>query len=233
MHWHADEFFDHVGVCLDRFCHALGLKDYGVVGYDSGGAGARLHAARSKQARALFLSNTEIPNHAPTLVLRIQKLARLPLAAPLFAFALRFDAYLKSAYGFGSSVADPRLLDDTFRAATVDGLQRNVRSAMEQVVRADICGIGDRLQRDVHPHLTLPTMLLWALGDRFFPLENARQALAAIPGAEEIFTVDDGALLVHEERPAIYAAQMQRFFGQHLSAHVGENADGVLLREIA
>lgn len=230
LHWHADEFFDHVGVCVDRFAAALALKDYGVIGYDSGAAGARLHAARSKEVRALFMSNTEIPDHAPTVVLRIQKMAALPFAAPIFAKALDFDVYLKSNYGFGSSVAHRSHIDATFREANVENLQRNVRAAMEQVLRADLVGIGNRLHRDVHPKLTMPTAFLWGLRDRFFPLENARKALAAMPGGQEIFTVEDSALLVHEEQPAIYAQHMQRFFDAHLAASADQATP---LREIA
>lgn len=204
LRWHHDEFFQNIAATLDRFTAALGLERYALLGYDSGGAGCRLHAARHPdRVAALLLSNTEVPDHTPALVTALRMAAFLPFAGTTFKALLSSRAYRTSRFGFGGCFVDERLHDGPFAEATLPALRAGIDGAMAHIRHADLGGLDARLN-EAHPALTMPSTLVWGAQCPFFSVEGAEALQRALPGCEDLRVVDDAKLLVHEEAAETY-----------------------------
>jgi len=217
LRWHHDEFFQNIAATLDLFTAALGLQHYALAGYDSGAAGCRLHAARHPdRVAALLLSNTEVPDHTPTLVAALKMAAFLPLASTTFKLLLSSSAYRKSRFGFGGCFVDERLHDGPFKDATLPALNAGIDGAMAHIRRADLKGLDARL-KDAHQKLTMPSQLVWGAQCPFFDVVGAKKLQHAMPGCEGLHVVDDAKLLVHEEALDTYLDVAVPFLRRHLS----------------
>lgn len=223
---HHPEMFQHIAASITGFIHALGLPRYALAGFDSGGAGARLHAAAHPDAvSGLFLSNTETPGHIPPLVRALKAFAFVPFAAAAFRFFLRFPAFVRSPVCFGGCFHDVRLLEGTFRPASVAPLQQRIKPALAQIRRADL-DMTDRLLAEATPRLTMPVHLFWGTADPFFPRAGADRLARALPRCTGMDVVKSAKLLVHEEHAHAHTAAMHRFLDTYVAPDVrGERSD--------
>lgn len=192
---------------------ALGLDEVTLVAQDSGGMIARNVAAmRPDEVKALLLAGTEIPHDHATLVVLFKLLARLPGARQMFRFSMGNRFIARTPLILGGTVHDRSFLDGEFR----DNLLRPIltdKAAMTAVVEmirnfslADIDALAD-----VHPTLTMPTLLIFGEDDRFFPADKARDMAQQFGGPTTFVSVPDAKLFVHEEYPGVVAGHMLAF----------------------
>ncbi|WP_370246816.1 alpha/beta fold hydrolase [Nocardioides sp.] len=202
---------------LPTVLDALGLTAPGsvaVVAHDSGGLMARLGLADDPRVRAWGLIDTEQPP-APSLRFRMFVAIRWvprfegPLSRAVTTPALRRHPLL-----LGGAFRDRSLLDGEFADLFLQPFRTDPekRWAMGQFARNFDVGAFARLV-DVHARMTAPVRLVWGAHDPFFPVARARAMLAGFGGPASLEVIEDGALLVHEERPAEVAAALLPVIG--------------------
>jgi len=213
-----DLFFDGAQR-IGEFVDQLGLERFALMGFDSGGAIARIAAAqRPGRVFAIVLTNTETPGHHANLVKVLQRAARLPGSGAIFRWLLGSRTFLRSRFGFAGTLADLSYLEGDFKAATLDGLQRDPSGALLSLCNADL-DVVDHLQQ-VHEKIDAPLLCIW--GDRcgFFPVQGARQMVRTWPGEAQLEVVPGQKLLVHEESPDAVLRAMIPFLRAHAPAHL-------------
>lgn len=208
--------FEDFGALLGRFAEALDLRDLGVIGFDSGGAVARIFAAGSPQrVRAIAMTNTEVPNHELPLVRALQIAAAVPGANWGFRTLLKSRAYLRSRYGFAGTFANLDLLDGEFHDVSIKPLLRDVSGAMKVLRHADL-SITHRLT-ELHQRIPAPLLCVWGDRDPFFPVEGARKMVDEWPTDARLEVLHGQKLFVHEEAHREVADLMRPFLLANLA----------------
>lgn len=202
-----------------RVIDALGLDEVTLVGQDSGGMVCRFAAQqRPSVVRALVLGGTEIPGvHAP-LVWLFKALAKLPGAKAAFRINMANRFLTRSPLILGGTVYDKSILDGEFRTNLLDPILDDP-DAMDAIVEMikhfsadDIDALGD-----VHPMLTMPTLLIYGEDDKFFPAEKARLMANQFGGPTDFVTIAKCKLFLHEEHPERFAQLTHEFLSRRLS----------------
>lgn len=213
-----DLFFDG-GRRIGEFVDRLGLESFAMMGFDSGGAIARIAAAeRPKRVFAMVMTNTETPGHSVQLVKTLQRTTSLPGATAMFRLLLRSRIFLRSRFGFAGAFADLSALEGDFKQATLEGLQRDPSGALLSLRNADL-GVVDHLAK-VHAKIDAPLLCVW--GDRcgFFPVEGAQEMVASWQPEAHLEVVSGQKLMVHEESPGLVLRAMIPFLRAHAPAHL-------------
>lgn len=215
------ELFTDYGTLLRRFADALGLTRCAFIGFDSGGAMARIAAAQMPgRVTALALTDTEVPGHEATLVRTFQILAGIPGAATMFRWLLRSPTFRRSGFGFGGSFEDTALIEGEFTEVTIDPLIRGgIRDAMRALRSADLT-ITRRLD-EIHAKIDAPLLCIWGGDDPYFPAPRAREMVQRWPTEARFEVLPGKKLLVHEECPERVASLMAPFLAAH--AHAGSD----------
>lgn len=197
-----------------RVVDALDLKDYAVVGHDSGGMIARHAVAGDPRLRAVGLVDTEQPQGINWRFSMFLRMARLPGAVGPLAWAVNQPALRRSRLVLGDCFTDRSLLDgpfaDLFLAPLRDDPER--RWAADALVRSFseefVTGLGE-----VHARIRVPVQLVWGEDDPFFPVAWAREMVDTFANAR-LHVVEGTKLFVHEERPrAVAEALLKTLLG--------------------
>lgn len=215
------DLFIEGGQRVAGFVRALDLPRVALIGFDSGGAIARVAAAElGAKVFALAMTNTETPGHRLPLIEAFQKAARLPGGATVFRMLLHWRRFVESKYGFGSTVARLSHLDGDFATATLEPLKRDPSGALTALCNADL-NVGDRLA-EIHQRIDAPLLCVW--GDRcgFFPLPHAEAMVRDWKGAATLEVIEGERLLVHEESPEAVLRAMLPFLLHHAAVQLRE-----------
>lgn len=190
----------------------LGLRRYALLAHDSGGVPARMLAADDPRVTALVLGNTEIPGHHPWLIQLFTVVAKWSFARGLMTRTLELRALRRSPLAFGNLFHDRSHIDGDFHELFVAPLlaSRRVADQTWRLMQQLDYGPIDRLA-EVHARITVPTQLIWGAGDPFFPIAKARAMRGQFAGGVEWHEIEQAKLLVHEERPAEFAALARPF----------------------
>lgn len=196
---------------------ALGIERYGLVAHDSGGFVARLLAASDDRARALVMTNTEIPGHHPWQLALYLGILRTPLGPAALRSIMGTRALRRSPLGFGPCFTDPDYLEGEFFELFIRPLLDSTEAAKGQLraMRSLAFGDLDGLA-DVHRRIRVPVQLVWGARDTFFPLAKAKPMVAQFGGGAELVEIPEGGLFLHEDRAAEVTAHALPF----LTAHV-------------
>lgn len=206
-----------LAAAVEAFCTALGLTDVDLVAQDTGGAVAQIVAAhRPELLTTLTLTNCETRGDVPPRAFAPTVwLARARLLAPLTSRALTDLAKTRKRM-FGTGYQDIEALPlDVLRdwlepllgtPAARREFQRWVASLRDR----DLVAVDPALRR-----LTVPTLLAWGTGDRFFPLRRAHQLRDTIPGVTELVEIDGARLFHPDERAANLVAHLRRHWAEH------------------
>jgi pimeloyl-ACP methyl ester carboxylesterase len=197
---------------VEDFCAALELPSVDLVANDTGGAIAQVFAARGPERLAtLTLTNCETHDNLPPKgLLPTVLLARLGLLAPLGRLLLRNLARDRErVYGPGfedvtrlpEAVVEAYLTPLYGTAANGRQFQRLIRSLHAR----DLLAVEDRLKR-----LTVPTLIVWGTGDRFFATKWAYWLRDTIPGARTVIELPGARLFFPDERADELAAAITR-----------------------
>ncbi|HKH42777.1 MAG TPA: alpha/beta hydrolase [Solirubrobacterales bacterium] len=193
------------------FLEALELEDVVLVGNDTGGAITQITAANHPEriGRVVLTNCDAFENFLPPMFRPMQWAARVPPVLNGLLQGMRFAPMrrLPNAYG--------RLIKRDFAAAPtrewVDPFlsDREIRRDTVKVLR----GIDPRYTFEAAEKLRdfdRPTLLAWAVEDRFFKLSFAEKLADTIPGAR-LERIQDSYTFVPEDQPARLAELIARF----------------------
>ena len=191
----------------------LGIRKYGLIGHDSGGAVARFMADIDTNAvTALLLADTEIPHYHSKLIRLLVAMGKRPIRFELYARLLRYKLFRHSNLGFGGCFSDTRKIENDFFSLFAKPMfdNPNVLHGQRQVAASMSLKDINALQA-THRRIKQPVLLLWGEQDPFFPVKKAWDMLADFDNGEMV-VIEDGKLLIHEEFPDKFAEYARKFF---------------------
>ncbi len=193
---------------IRRVVDLLDLKNYAVVGHDSGGMIARHAVAGDPRLRAMGLVNTEQPQGLNWRFRQFLLMAKLPGFASLLGWAVMRKSLRRSRFLLGDCFADLTLIDGAFEEFFLAPLHDDAsrRWAAGQLVHSfDTKYVTELAQ--VHQRIDVPVQLVWGEHDPFFPVAWAREMVDTFANAR-LHVVPKAKLFVHEECPAQVAEAM-------------------------
>ncbi len=209
----------------------LGLKNYMMVGHDSGGATARAVAASLKEDVAgMVLFNTEFSNYH-------SKLFKLFMAnvkfggAPMVRFLFSNSALRRSPFVSGACFADANYGEGEFHELFVKPLLEDGRLLKDQIdfLRAYDPDVDAKTLNHAHQTLKCPIQLIWGAEDSYFPIDEAKKMALEFSGPTEFHTIEKAKLFPHEDFGEEVAELMKPFLAKHLSTKPEE----VVLQELS
>jgi pimeloyl-ACP methyl ester carboxylesterase len=190
---------------------ALDLDDVAVVANDTGGAIAQALVARhpARIGRLLLTSCDAFEKFPPTPQRYLQVAARSRALMWFVAWSVQFKLVqrLPTAYGWTTS----RPIDPAIMRSYTDPIRTNagVRADLARLLRA----VDTRYMFEAADGLTgfdRPALVLWAEGDRLFPLEHGRRLAQLLPQGR-FATMPDSRTFIPEEQPERLAAIAAEF----------------------
>jgi pimeloyl-ACP methyl ester carboxylesterase len=193
------------------FLEALDLEDVVLVANDTGGAISQITAANHpERIGRLVLTNCDaFENFLPPAFRPLQWAARVPGGLTGMMAGMRFAALRRLPLAYGWLIK--RDFDDAPTREWVDPFltNRDVRRDTIKVLR----GIDSRYTIEAAEKLRTfdrPTLLAWAVEDRFFKISYAERLAATINGAT-LERIEDSYTFVSEDQPERLAELIARF----------------------
>ena len=191
------------------FIERLGLDDVTVVGNDSGGAISQVLAANHPQrVGRLVLTNCDShENFPPGIFKALPQLAKLPGGIVALSAPFRIPIVGRAAFAPFSRKGLPRdLVASWLGAGTRDSV------ALRDLKKVTV-GLDKRYTLDAAEKLRgteLPIRLLWAPGDKFFPISYAER-LASETNNTELVRIPDARTFVPWDQPERVAEEIAEF----------------------
>ena len=196
------------------FLEALDLEDVVLAANDTGGAISQITAANHpERIGRLVLTNCDaFENFLPPAFRPLQWAARVPGGLTGMMAGMRFAALRRLPLAYGWLIK--RDFDGAPTREWVDPFltNRDVRRDTIKVLR----GIDSRYTIEAAEKLRTfdrPTLLAWAVEDRFFKISYAERLAATINGAT-LERIDDSYTFVSEDQPERLAELIARFAGE-------------------
>jgi len=191
------------------FIDALALEDVTLVGNDSGGAVSQiLVSRRPARVSRLVLTNCDTyENFPPGIFKAMPPIAKLPGGMWAMAQPFRIGAVSRRAFAaFTKSGGRDDLVTDWTAAALSDrALMRDLAKVTAGLDKRFTLAAADALRGS-----RFPLLLLWAPGDRYFPLAGAER-LAADVGGAKLIEIPDSATFVPLDQPQAVATRIADF----------------------
>jgi pimeloyl-ACP methyl ester carboxylesterase len=190
-------------------CH--GLEDVTIVGNDSGGAISQILAANHPQriGRVVLTNCDTHENFPPGPFKAMPPLAKLPGGMVVLSAPFRIGAVARQAFApFAKTKIPGELVASWMRPATQD---KNVMHDLKKVT----AGMNKRHTLAAASRLRttdLPLRLLWAPGDKYFPISYAERLASEVPAAE-IVRIPDAKSFVPLDQPQRVADEVALFVG--------------------
>jgi pimeloyl-ACP methyl ester carboxylesterase len=198
---------------IESFLDALDLEDVTLVGNDSGGAMCQvLVARRPARVGRLVLTNCDThDNFPPGMFKALPPLAKVPGSVTMMAQPLRLPTVVRTAFRpFAKRRPSDELLASWARPGITD---KAIRRDLGKVTR----GMNKRHTLAAAEQLSgseFPLLLLWARGDRFFPISYAERLATEIGGAK-LVEIPDSATFVPFDQPDRVAREIAEFARSH------------------
>ena len=199
--------------CLD----ALEIERFHLVGNDSGGAIAQILACMApKRIASLTLTNCEVGGHAvPAAFAASHTMAKAGQLAQAMAAMCTDINLARSTGGLGMAFENidhitPALIDTYIAPLVGTAVRRRWLDAYVAAIRPEhLLAVQDHLST-----LDMPTQLLWADSDVYFPMDDAWQLARSITGFRRLVVAKGARLFFCEERPDWGATQIESFLDQ-------------------
>jgi len=214
-----DQDFTLAGLAelIEEFCDALGLVEIDLVAHDTGGALAQIFAARhAERLRTLTLTNCDTHDNVPPEAFQptvdLAKAGALAPSAP----ALLSDVAAARAVVFADGYDNPEYLSLPAVRAFLEPVLGTPSAALqfEQMLSrlepTDLLAVEPALAQ-----LTVPTLIVWGTGDRFFDVRWAYWLRDMIPGVTEVIELQGAKLFFPDERAADLAEHLARHWQAH------------------
>ncbi len=194
---------------IAEFVERLELEDVTIVGNDSGGAISQVLAANHPERVArLALTNCDThENFPPGPFKAMPPLAKLPGGMVVLSAPFRIPAVARLAFApFARTKIPDDLVASWMRPAMED---REIMRDLKKVT----AGLDKRYTIDAAEKLRgsqLTIRLLWAPGDRYFPISYAERLAGEVANAE-IVRIPDAKTFVPLDQPQRVAEEIARF----------------------
>lgn len=198
-----------IGRMIGDFLEALDLDDVTLVGNDSGGAMSQVFVATGPQrVGRLALTNCDTHENFPPGVFKaMPPLAKLPGGMQVLAAPFRVGPLARAAFApFARTAIPPDLVASWMRPASTDrAVMRDLKKVTAAMHKRHTLEAATKLRGS-----DLPILLLWAPGDRFFPISYA-QRLAGEVGNARIVEIPDAGTFVPLDQPQRVADEIADF----------------------
>ncbi len=193
------------------FLAALDLEDVTIVGNDSGGAMSQvLVTSHPERIARLALTNCDThENFPPGIFKAMPPLAKLPGGMVVLSAPFRIGAIARQAFApFARTKIPPELIASWMAPATKDReIMRDAKKVTAGMNKRHTLKAAEKLRGS-----QLPIRLLWAPGDKFFPIKYAER-LASETGNAEIIQIPNANTFVPLDQPQRVADEIAKFVG--------------------
>jgi pimeloyl-ACP methyl ester carboxylesterase len=193
------------------FLAKLELEDVTIVGNDSGGAMSQvLVTTHPERISRLALTNCDThENFPPGIFKAMPPLAKLPGGMVALSAPFRIGPVARRAFApFARTKIPDELIASWMRPATKDaGVMRDLKKVTAGMDKRHTLAAAEKLRGS-----DLPIRLLWAPGDKYFPISYAER-LANEAGNAEIVEIPDAKTFVPLDQPQRVADEIASFIG--------------------
>jgi len=193
------------------FLDKLELEDVTIVGNDSGGAISQILVANHPQRIGrLVLTNCDThENFPPGIFKAMPPLAKLPGGMFVLSAPFRIPAVARGAFKpFARTKIPNDLVASWMRPATKDsGVMHDAKKVTAGMNKRHTLAAAEKLRTS-----DLPIRLLWAPGDKFFPIKYAERLAGEAKNAE-IVQIPDAKTFVPLDQPQRVADEIAGFVG--------------------
>jgi len=191
------------------FLAQLELEDVTIVGNDSGGAMSQVLVTKHpKRISRLALTNCDThENFPPGIFKAMPPVAKLPGGMAVLSLPFRVGAVARQAFApFARTKIPPEMIASWMRPATESSdIMRDTKKVTAGMNKRHTLAAAEKLRNS-----QLPIRLLWAPGDKFFPIKYAER-LASETGNTEIVQIPDAGTFVPLDQPQRVADEIARF----------------------
>jgi pimeloyl-ACP methyl ester carboxylesterase len=196
---------------IAEFIERLDLKDVTIVGNDSGGAISQILAANHPQSLSrLALTNCDThENFPPGIFKAMPPLAKLPGGMVALSAPFRIPAVARLAFApFSRKGIPDDLVASWMRPALQDSdVMHDLKKVTAGMNKRHTLDAAEKLQTSI-----IPLRLLWAPGDKFFPIKYAERLASEVNNAE-IVPISNAKTFVPLDQPQQVADELARFAG--------------------
>jgi pimeloyl-ACP methyl ester carboxylesterase len=200
-----------VAQLIADFLDELELEDVTIVGNDSGGAISQILVANHPQRIGrLVLTNCDThENFPPGIFKAMPPLAKLPGGMFVLSAPFRIPAVARRAFApFARTKIPADLVASWMRPATRDSaVMRDAKKVTAGMNKRHTLAAATKLRSN-----DVPLRLLWAPGDKFFPIKYAERLANEVPNAE-IIQIQDAKTFVPLDQPQRVADEIAGFVG--------------------
>lgn len=189
----------------------LELEDVTIVGNNSGGAISQILVTnRPQRIGRLVLTNCDThENFPPGIFKAMPPLAKLPGGMFVLSAPFRIPAVARLAFRpFARTKIPDDLVASWMRPATEDsGVMHDAKKVTAGMNKRHTLAAAEKLRTS-----DLPIRLLWAPGDKFFPIKYAERLAGEVKNAE-IVQIPDAKTFVPLDQPQRVADEIAGFVG--------------------
>lgn len=193
------------------FLDELELEDVTIVGNDSGGAISQILAADHPQRIGrLALTNCDThENFPPGIFKAMPPLAKLPGGMVVLSAPFRVPAVARGAFKpFARTKIPDELVASWMQPSTGDsGVMRDAKKFTAGMNKRYTLAAAEKLRTT-----EIPVRLLWAPGDKFFPIKYAERLVGEVKNAE-IVQIPEANTFVPLDQPQRVADEIAEFVG--------------------
>jgi pimeloyl-ACP methyl ester carboxylesterase len=198
-----------IAAIVSSFLEALDLDDVTIVGNDSGGAMSQVLVTRHpERIGRLVLTNCDThENFPPGIFKHILPLVRFPGVMSAMAAPLRIGAIARTAFRpFSKTPIPAQLIGSWLEPNRKDaGVRRDLKKVSVGMNKRYTLEAAEKLRNS-----SLPILLTWAPGDRFFPLRYAQRLAGEAPNAR-LVEIPGSATFVPLDQPQRLADEIAGF----------------------
>jgi pimeloyl-ACP methyl ester carboxylesterase len=193
------------------FLEKLDLEDVTIVGNDSGGAMSQvLVTTHPERIARLALTNCDThENFPPGIFKAMPPLAKLPGGMLALSTPFRIGAVGRRAFApFARTKIPAELIASWMQPATADaGVMHDLKKVTAGMNKRHTLAAAEKLRDS-----DLPIRLLWAPGDKYFPISYAER-LASETHNAEIIQIPNAKTFVPLDQPQRLADEIAAFVG--------------------
>lgn len=198
-----------VAALIADFLARLDLEDVTIVGNDSGGAISQILVAEyPERIGRLVLTNCDThENFPPGIFKAMPPLAKLPGGMLLLSAPFRVPAVARRAFApFARTPIPDDLIASWMAPATEDrAIMRDLKKFTAGMNKRHTLAAAAKLRDG-----DLPVRLLWAPGDKYFPLSYAERLVGEVKSAK-IVRIEDAKTFVPLDQPQRVADEIAEF----------------------
>jgi pimeloyl-ACP methyl ester carboxylesterase len=196
---------------IAEFIERLELEDVTIVGNDSGGAISQILVANHpERIGRLVLTNCDThENFPPGIFKAMPPLAKLPGGMAVLAAPFRIPAVARQAFApFARTKIPADLVASWMRPVTKDSaVMHDAKKVTAGMNKRHTLAAAEKLRTS-----QIPLRLLWAPGDKLFPIKRAERLAGEVPNAE-IVQIENAGTFVSLDQPQRVADEIADFIG--------------------